>query len=543
MSRNEAQIDLTASDSKLINVLSRSETRIKNYGREVINVFKRVNASLVSGYRNLGSLGPIGASFGIFEMVKDAIEFDNVLRKIGRTSGASAGEMAALRKEIVDLISPGSGIPLTKGQFADMAGAMRDAGMPIKEIAALLPEVGKGAVAAQVDVKEYGKAIGELVSKFHVAASDIPAVQDQLNAAMKLEGVSEHPEEYLASIGHLAKGAQLLHAEGLKNITPLLAMQAQLTRFAGGSGEATAAIDAILNGLLRMTGPKGRQVRAGLKSWGVDFFNAKGNLKSFTELLPEFKKLADVGAKKGHSLEEVAMGVFGKPGAGIGLMMLVQQYQELMKTQEDFFNSTGSKAKDFKTEAESMRGKLILFQNQLDKFKVDHMTGMLEKLSTSLTYLDQHPTFVSGMLSAGVYAAAVVGVSKVITAMKELNLVLGTGPLGAIIRTAMIAGALGTAFNEGMGWVSDKTSHGEFKGSGWFGEMSYAGRHRDETEKGALIDKLSAWAADANKQGDRQTAKDILNQIKLIVNIDKNGNVRTESNDRNTYIDVARGNF
>jgi hypothetical protein len=378
------------------------------------------------------------------------------------------------------------------------------------------------------------------MDKYKVAATDLPALQDQLNAAMKMDDVRKSPEAFLQSISSMSKTMQLIKAQGMGNVTPLIALLTQLTKFGGGSStEAASSLDAIFTGLRR-----NQKMLMGLKAYGIEFYDQKKSIKNIKELIPEFKKLGALLEKKGLG-EQATQLLFGGRGteAAKALQIILMHYDEVIKSQEDITKSTDNMSKDFQSESVSMASKLKLFQDQLDKFKIDHMTLMLSKLSNVLSYVNQHPAFVSGMLSAGAYAAAVVGVSKVITAMKELNLVLGTGPLGAIIRTAMIAGAFGTAFNEGMGWVSDKTSHGEFKGAGWLGDMSYAGRHRDETEKGALIDKLNAWAADANKQGDRQTAKDILNQIKIMVNIDKNNNVSSSSDNINTHIDVARGNF
>jgi len=186
MTDNKANIELTATDSKLINVLSRAEGRIKQYGGKALAVFSRVNKSVMQNYEKLGALEKIGIGFGVFEMGKDMLEFDGVLRKIGRTSGATGAEMAGLRQQIMGLIDPATGIPLTKGQFAEMAKAMNDTGISMNTIKSVLPQVGKGAVASGTDVKIYAETIGELMDKYKVAASDLPALQEQLNAAMKM---------------------------------------------------------------------------------------------------------------------------------------------------------------------------------------------------------------------------------------------------------------------------------------------------------------------------------------------------------------------
>src|SRR5574341_1216373 len=313
MADNQAKIELTATDTKLNAVLNRGENRIKQYGNRALAVFSRVNQSIMKNYDKLGALEKIGIGFGVFEMAKDMLEFDGVLRKIGRTSGATGAEMAGLRQQIMGLIDPATGIPLTKGQFADMAEAMNDAGVSMQTIKAILPQVGKGAVAAQIDAKVYAETIGEITEKYKVAASDLPALQDQLNAAMKMEDVKKSPEAFLQSLTGMAKTMQLLKTQGLGNVTPLMALQAQLTQFTGSAGEASGSIEALFNGLLRVS--KNRAVNKQLLAHGIDFFNKGGGVKNITDLIPQFKKLAEEAAKSGRSIEEVSMAIFGRPEA------------------------------------------------------------------------------------------------------------------------------------------------------------------------------------------------------------------------------------
>jgi hypothetical protein len=78
---------------------------------------------------------------------------------------------------------------------------------------------------------------------------------------------------------------------------------------------------------------------------------------------------------------------------------------------------------------------------------------------------------------------------------------------------------------------------------GAIGSKAYDITHSGEAGAGKKTDALLAQAHDANMRGDYKTAKQILNQIKLIVHIDKDGRVKTDSDDINTNIDVNRGRF
>lgn len=76
---------------------------------------------------------------------------------------------------------------------------------------------------------------------------------------------------------------------------------------------------------------------------------------------------------------------------------------------------------------------------------------------------------------------------------------------------------------------------------GSLGKKMFDMFHGGEAAKGKQVDALLAQVHEANVRGDSDTAKQLLNQIKLVVNIDKDGRVRTDSDDMNTNIDLDRG--
>ena len=301
------------------------------------------------------------------------------------------------------------------------------------------------------------------------------------------------------------------------------------------------AVMAILNSINKID--KNTGIKESLKKRGINIYDSSGQIKSIQALLPEFKKLSEVidTLPDDKKSQAIAM-LFGRPEAVRDVKYLINHYDDIIKKTEYLQSATNSLGNDFQNNAQSNANKLKLFQNQVDSFKVEHMTGAMQGLSTTLTYINNHPALTKGALSAVGFAAAVVGVNKVISAMKALNLVLGTGPLGFIIRGAMIGTAIGTAANEAIDYSVQKISKGKYKTAA---ESLYGATHADEAYQSELQMMLNTWAAEASKAGDRETARDILNQIKLIVNIDKDGRIRTDSSDLNTTVDldVARGDF
>ncbi len=535
---NEVQIVLSVLEAKLISGLRKGEQAINSYGKNALTVFKRVNDSLVSSYNRLGALAPLGIGVGFTALAKNVIEFDSALRKLKMSGGYSKEDVAALRQEILGLTQT---MPLSKDQFADMAKALSDTGVPLETMRRILPDVGKGAKAAGVSTGIYADTVGELLDKYKVAATDLPALQDQMSAAMKFEDVRKSPEAFLQSLQGLSKTMQLMKSGGIGNVTPLMALMAQLTSFTGSSGEAAGSLEALFNGLLWIS--KNKEINGQLQARGINFFNANGSVKSIGELLPMIRKFGEELKKSGKSAEEGAMAVFGRPEAAKAVMILMDKYDEIMKKQDALKASSGSMGKDYTEAQESMTSKLQRFQNQIDMFNVTHMSGMLDKVKTGLDFLNAHPIIAKGLMYSIIGVGGLVMVNKVIGAVRGIGgLFKGmgggaagpvpvyvtnaggmTGGMGGKIggflgKAGMVAGTAAAAYeaggllNQGAGWISGKLSGGQYGGEGWLGSMIYDAIHNE-------------------------------NKINLSVNIDKNGRVTTSSDDTDTSIDVDRGDF
>lgn len=588
--KNTIELLLSAKNEKLIKGLAQGEKQIKAFGDKTVATFSRIGGSMKMFSNSIVTgMSAMGLSYGLLEMGKDIMAFDGTLRRIGRTSALSAKDIQGLRQTIIGLIDPAAKvkIPLSKGEFADMAWELNATGIQLNVIKDLLPQVGKGAVAAGVNNKIYAGTIGELLDKYKVLLKDLPALQEQLNMAMKFQDVRKNPEEFLQALTGMSKTMQLIGASGMENATPLIALIAQLTEISGSATEASGSVNGLMNGIFRLA--KNRPKVADLKSHGIEFFNKEGGMKSIEELLPQIRKLGEVAAETGMDIDAVAMNVFGRPEAGKAIMLIVKQYDEIIKKQRQLKASSGGLDKDFETETKSMSAKLKEFQNQLDSFKVNHMSAALKFLSSLLDQLNKHPMIAKGLLGGLAVGAGAVILQKSIGAIGGL-INLGrdiggiwtgkgkgglsggiAGPLGrgmagpvpvyvvndrlSLIdptggsrgtipggnmpgggKAGKIAGALGKAgmvtgagiagyeigglINEGLGWTSGKLTGGKHSGEGWLGSMLYDFFHKAENPK-------------------------VKNEIKLNINIDKNGRVIADGGGSGTDLDISleRGAF
>ncbi len=414
MDQNTIELILSAKDDRLRNTLNRSERQIKGFGDKSIATFRRMGQS-IQGFsdRWVSGLAAIGVGFGLVQMTRDMIAFDGTLRQVRRSAGLSGPELQALRKNILDLIDPAAKlkVPLTKGEWADMAKALSDTGIGLKVIRDILPDVGKGTVASHTAPAVYAETIGEFLDKYKVMTKDLPALQEQINAAMKFPDVRKDPEAFLRVLQGLAKPMQIIGAEGMRNVTPLLALTSQLTAISGSAADAGTSVESLLNGIFRLA--KQPEKLKVLRAHGVDFFDKEG-MKSIEELLPEFKKLAAVVEAHGGNFEAAAMAIFGRPEAGKALMVIVKYYDEIIAKERALRKETGGLGKDFVTEAAAMENKLKTFQNQLDTFKLTHMTTALSALSRVLDQLNSHPFISKFILRAGVGMGGMLIIGKIV---------------------------------------------------------------------------------------------------------------------------------
>ena len=440
---NKVEIEISGREEKLINALRQSETRINAFGGRTISTFSRVNASLSNlGGRYMNAIAGLGIGYGMVKMTQDMMDFDGGLRQIRRTAGLTEQDLQALRSDILGLISPDAKtkISATKGAWVDMAKALNGAGVEFKTIRDILPEVGKGAIAGAVNPQLYAAVIGEMIDKYKVALSDLPKLQEQLNEAMKMPDVRKNPEAFLTGLDELAKVMMEMRSSGMKNVTPLIALYAELTSRMGTAGAGAGAIDSIFRGLLRIQ--KNQVLRQALEGKGIRLFSKEGAVLPIEQLLPQLKNLSDYLEKMGLS-EEALVSLFGRPDAARALMMVMRSYDDLIRKQRDLENSTGGLARDFNLETNSMRAQWVAFKNTLESFSIQHFETPLKWLTKGLDELNKHPLIAKGILTGAAIFGGLLAVNKAIGWGRDI-LGMFKGGKGA-------GGALGGAAGAGAG--------------------------------------------------------------------------------------------
>jgi hypothetical protein len=420
--QNKAEIVLEGKATGLINALKQGERQVKTFGDKSIATFNRVGQSITAfSGKYVNMLTGIGVGVGMTEMARDVLEFEGALRKMRRTGNLTANQIESLRTEILGLIDPASTlkVALTKGEWLDLAGGLQTANVELETMKKILPQIGKGAVASGLgDKRLYAETMGEFIDKYKIGVKELPALQDQLNMAMKMPGVRKDPESFLKGLADLAKPMQLIGATGMKNVTPLIALYAELAHLSANPGEALTGMDALINGFFRLQ--RNQKMIQVLGREGVQFFNKDKSLKALNELMPQFKKLEEAGKRHGVGVEQAAMYVFGRPEAGKAVMEIIKNYDEITEKEKQLGSAFGDMEHDFAIEMKSMSASLKTFQNQLDSFKVSGMATTLKYLSGVLDKLIAHPFISKIILGTGLTIGGVVAINAMGNAFKGL---------------------------------------------------------------------------------------------------------------------------
>ena len=171
-----------------------SSEDIEEFGRRIGIAGKRYLAFSVATVGVVRALGALRSG------LKDALEFEREIVKIGQVSGRSLKQLSGLRDEI---LSTGAAFGVSSDEIASAAVTLAQTGRPLKEIrkdleaitkASLAPTFGdakdtvEGLIAVQ---NQFGRSAGstiEVLSKLNAVAGQFPVESSDLITAVKKTG-------------------------------------------------------------------------------------------------------------------------------------------------------------------------------------------------------------------------------------------------------------------------------------------------------------------------------------------------------------------
>ena len=209
--------------------------------------------------------------------VKGAADFEEAMSRVQAATGASAAEMATLRKAAEDA---GANTKFTSAEAADALAELGKAGVSAKDAIATLPAVLNLAQAGTVELGRSGEIMTQVVMGMGLAFSDAGRVADVL---VKGADSSKTSVEGLAQA--LSYVAPVANSMGVS----LESTVAIIGQFAQGGIDASRAGTA-LNSIMSQFGDPASKFRQELGAAGITSNN-------FEEALHQLAKAGPTGAK------------------------------------------------------------------------------------------------------------------------------------------------------------------------------------------------------------------------------------------------------
>ena len=337
-------------DANVVAILSANASRFTKGFKEAENAVTSLQRSTSKNMKAVGdTISGIGkgltvgitvplAAVGIAS-VKTAVEFDSQMRRVKAIAGATESEFEALKAQAMDL---GEKTVFSAKETAIGFEEMASAGFTVTEIMSSMPGVLDLAAVSGKDVGLASEAAATAIRQFGLDASHTTHVADVFaRAAADTNAETVDMAEALKYAGPIAAGLGMTIEETAAAIGVM-----------SDAGIKGSQAGTTLRGALTNLAKPTKAAQKVMNELGLEFFNAKGEMKPFGEIVGELNtKFAGLTQEQKQAALTT---LFGK-NAMSGMLSLIDQgpekYNNLTKS---LINSDGA-AKDM---AETMNSGL-----------------------------------------------------------------------------------------------------------------------------------------------------------------------------------------
>lgn len=328
------------------------------------------------------------------EAVRTAGDFEAAMNRVGAISGATEGELEALRTAAKEM---GATTQYSASQAADALGFLSMAGFDANEAIAALPGTLQLAAAAQMDLGEAADIVSNVLSGYGMTVEDLGRVNDvlvktftsantdltQLGEAMKYAG----PIASAAGIGFEESAAAI----GLM----------------GNAGiQASMAGTSLRGAIGRILDPSAAASRK-MSDLGLSFTDSEGKIRSFDEIIRQLEPHADDAG--------LFMELFGQR-AGPAMAALVSQGADaLVDLRTELEGSAGTAATIAEAQMQGFNGSMKRLASAFEAVQIsiaesgllDFATRLADGVTNLLTRVaEANPALLRiGTIVAGVAAA------------------------------------------------------------------------------------------------------------------------------------------
>ncbi|MFJ1650109.1 phage tail tape measure protein [Streptomyces sp. NPDC088337] len=338
--------------------------RIGSAARSGLSSAASATSAMLAPVRGLGTLLAGGAIvYGLADVVHQGNDYSSALYKFGEVTRASGAEMAAAGREAQAL---GADIRLPAATAAGAAEAMTElakAGLSASDSMKAAKGTLQLSAAARTDVAMAARIEGDIMDQFAMKGSEASTVADTLantvnNASGELIDLY-YAMKYVGPTAH-SMGVSIQDA-------------ATTVGLLGKSGIIGETAGTTLRGMLsRMAAPT-RQAKQGLKTLGIEAFDASGKFKGMEYVVG---KLADAHHRLSQkAFTSAAAMAFGKPALS-GATALAHQGAKAYGILHTQISRVGGAADIAAAESKGLGGAMRTMGAQVKGFFLQVYTGV-----------------------------------------------------------------------------------------------------------------------------------------------------------------------
>jgi TP901 family phage tail tape measure protein len=310
---------LSADPGKMQKGLSQGIASMANFGTAAASMAATVASGLGGMFSDVAASAAsfLGLKTGLGELTTVGIDFERQMSAVAAVSGATGEALDALTEKAREM---GRETEYSSTQAAKAMEALAQAGFTTSEIMSSLSDVLDLARVGEMELGKTADLVAVAIRTFKLEARDAARVADLL---AKTSVASITSVEDLGEAFKYAAPAAASTGRSMEDVLAALGLMSQ----AGirGSMAGTA-----LRGIMLKMGRPTAEAAAALKDIGVEFFDAEGKAKKFSQIVLE------VGAAIEHMNDQQQIEFFGtqfEARAGTGFVALKNQGAKAM---EDF---------------------------------------------------------------------------------------------------------------------------------------------------------------------------------------------------------------
>ena len=219
------------------------------------------------------SIGVTAPLAGIAAMaLKSAGDFEASMNVLQSVSGATAGQMAALEAQALEL---GASTSFSAGDAANAMLELGKAGMDTTAIMGAMPGVLSLAAAGSMDVGTAAGIAANAVNTFGLAASETTTVANMLAAAANASS---------ADVSDLAAGFQMAGSVFASNGQSMADLTSAMSLMANAGIAGSDAGTSLKTMLMRLAAPTQESADA-MAALGLSVYNSDGSMRSFEAIV------------------------------------------------------------------------------------------------------------------------------------------------------------------------------------------------------------------------------------------------------------------